>query len=134
MNLKENFASFQQMYTAETLRRQSIGMFATGINLFIKNKFVKALTSQICSLPRILFFFSLNFKESVRKISYWKQWELKNLMCLVIRNLENACSTVMSAYLQLFKLLALSGAIEPSSGRQNYMLSLMILPLWLIFS
>lgn len=133
MDLKENFASFQQMYTAETLRRWCIWMFATGINYFIKNKFVKALTSQICSLPRIHFFF-LNFKESVRKISYWKQQELKNLMCLIIRNLENACSTVMSAYLQLFKLLALSGAIEPSSEQQNYMLSLMILPLWLIFS
>jgi len=30
-----------------------------------------------------------------------------------MKNLEDACSAIVSAYLQLFKLLALSGAVEP---------------------
>lgn len=80
------------------------------IYLSIKKKFVKTLTPRVCSQENIF----LSFKESVGKTPYWKHWELKNLGCLLIKSLEDACSTIMSAYLQLFKLLALSGAVEPS--------------------
>lgn len=96
----------------------SIGTFTTGIRYIYSFK-------EGCedSDPKGLFCSQentfLNLKESVGKRSYLKHWELKNLRCLVLKNLEDAYSTIMSVYLQLLKRLALSGAVEPSSRKTD---------------